>query len=173
MKKFWLLAVLVLAQVVLAFFDFDLAGRAAANTWAFALSILKVLPMILILMGLVDAWVPKSAVEQHMGPGSGPRGVALAILLGTAAAGPLYAAFPVAKAMQEKGARWANVTIFLGTWAAIKIPMVALEAHFVGVSFALVRLGLTVPGVILLGFLLERLLGVGFNQQGERAYERL
>lgn len=167
--KFRLLAVVVLAEVVLAFFHLGLAGRAAVNTWEFLLSIMKVLPMILILMGLVDAWVPKSAVEQHMGPGSGARGVALSILLGTAAAGPLYAAFPIAKAMQEKGARWANVAIFLGTWAAIKIPMVALEAHFVGVSFALVRLGLTVPGVILLGFLLERLLGVGEGP----AYERL
>ncbi len=159
--KFWLLAVVVVAQVGLAFFDPGLAGRVAANTWDFLWSILKVLPMILILMGLFDAWVPRSAVERHIGPGSGARGVALSILLGTAAAGPLYAAFPVAKALQEKGARWANVTIFLGTWAAVKIPMVALEAHFVGVSFAMVRLVLTVPGIIVLGFLLERLLGVG------------
>jgi uncharacterized membrane protein YraQ (UPF0718 family) len=78
---------------------------------------------------------------------------------------PLYAAFPIAKSMQNKGARSANITIFLSTWASVKIPMVAMEAHFVGLNFALLRLGLTIPGAILIGFLLERLHGLNEGAQ--------
>lgn len=160
LMKFRLLALVLLAESVLAFVNPQVAQSAAVNTGEFLLNILTILPMILILMGLFDAWVPRSTVERNVGPGSGVRGVALSILLGTAAAGPLYAAFPIARSMQNKGARSANITIFLGTWAAVKIPMVAMEAHFVGLNFALLRLGLTVPGVILLGFLLERIHGL-------------
>jgi uncharacterized membrane protein YraQ (UPF0718 family) len=159
LRKFRLLALVLLTELVLAFVNPQVARSAAVNTGEFLLNILLILPMILILMGLFDAWVPRSTVERNVGPGSGARGVALSILLGTAAAGPLYAAFPIAKSMQNKGARRANITIFLSTWASVKIPMVAMEAHFVGLNFALLRLGLTVPGVILLGFLLERLHG--------------
>lgn len=156
LKKYRLLALLLLAEVALAFTWPQMARSVAVNTGDFLLTILGILPAILILMGLFDAWVPRSTVERNIGPGSGARGVALSILLGTAAAGPLYAAFPIARSLLEKGARNANVTIFLGIWASVKIPMVAMEAHFVGVQFALLRLVLTVPGVILIGFLIER-----------------
>ena len=84
--------------------------------------------------------------------------MALAILLGTAAAGPLYAAFPVAVSLQKKGARLANIVIFLGTWASIKIPMILLESSFIGLRFSLLRLALTVPGVIAMGVVMERAL---------------
>ena len=157
LKKFRLLALVLLTELVLAFVNPHVARSAAVNTGEFMWNILMVLPMILILMGLFDAWVPRSTVERNVGPGTGLRGVALSILLGTAAAGPLYAAFPLAKSMQDKGAGIANISIFLGTWASVKIPMVAMETHFVGLNFAMLRLGLTVPGVILIGFILERL----------------
>jgi len=160
LKKFRLFALLLIAELVLAFVNPQLARITAVNTGNFLLNIMSILPMILILMGLFDAWVPRSTVERNIGPGSGARGVALSFLLGTAAAGPLYVAFPIAKSMLNKGARSASITIFLSTWATVKIPMVLMEAHFVGLNFALLRLGLTVPGIILLGFLLERLLGL-------------
>ncbi len=38
------------------------------------------------------------------------------------------------------------------------IPMLLLEATYVGTAFALVRLALTIPGVIAIGLLMERLL---------------
>ena len=39
---------------------------------------------------------------------------AAANTLGTAAAGPIYAAFPLGLSLREKGARTANLVIFLG-----------------------------------------------------------
>ena len=114
----------------------------------------------MVLMGLLDVWVPRQMVEAHLGHDAGLRGAGFAILLGTAAAGPLYAAFPIAISLMNKGARVANVVIFLGTWAAIKIPMIIMESSFIGLRFALLRLMFTVPCVLAAGYLIEAILPV-------------
>jgi len=120
-------------------------------------SILAIVPAVLVLIALFDAWVPRAVVERNLGPGSGLRGMALALLLGTAAAGPIYAAFPIGLALRQKGARTANLVIFLGAWASIKLPMLLLESAFLGTRFACLRLALTLPGIIGCGLLMERL----------------
>jgi len=48
-------------------------------------------------------------------------------LMGSAAAGPLYAAFPVAEVMISKGASMFNVMVFLGAWSTTKIPLFMFE----------------------------------------------
>ena len=118
---------------------------------------LGILPAILILLGLLDAWVPKKTVERLLGKDSGISGIGIAILTGTAAAGPLYVAFPVAASLLKKGARISNVAIFLCSWAAIKIPMLMFETKFLGFKFSMLRLVLTIPSAILIGFAMERI----------------
>ena len=137
-----------------------LARAAAAGTLGGLGELLWILPPVLLLIALIDAWVPRRLVEARLGPGSGFQGPLLALLLGTAAAGPIYAAFPVALALRAKGARTANLVIFLGAWAAIKIPMLMLESAYLGPRFALLRLGLTLPGVFAAGFLMEKVVPV-------------
>ena len=117
--------------------------------------VLAIVPSVLILIGLFDAWVPKEAVERGLGPTSGLRGVLLAVLLGTGSAGPLYAAFPIGISLREKGARTANLVIFLGAWATIKVPMLMMESAFLGARFAMLRLAMTLPGIIACGFAME------------------
>ncbi|WP_224961155.1 permease [Geomonas subterranea] len=134
------------------------ARLAALNSTGFLLEVLSIVPPVMVLMGLLDVWVPRRLVEAHLGPDSGPVGAGVAMLLGTAAAGPLYAAFPVAVSLRKKGARLANIVIFLGTWGAIKIPMILMESSFISLRFALLRLSLTVPCILACGYLMERLL---------------
>jgi uncharacterized membrane protein YraQ (UPF0718 family) len=151
------LAVL-LVNLGLAAWQPALARDSTVTSWRFLLEVVSIVPPVMVLMGLLDVWVPRRLVESHLGPASGALGAGLAMLLGTAAAGPLYAAFPVAVSMQRKGARLANVVVFLGTWAAIKIPMIMMESSFVGLRFALLRLALTIPCILATGWLMERLL---------------
>lgn len=133
-------------------------GIAAAKSSAdFLLEIAGILPPVLVLMGLFDAWVPRQMVEAHVGPESGWKGRFLSILLGSFAAGPLFAAFPVALSLRRKGARLANITIFLGAWAAIKVPMILLESSYLGLRFSLLRTGLTIVGILFAGWVVERL----------------
>ncbi len=133
-------------------------ATAGARHWGLSLKeVLAIVPSVLILLALFDAWVPKAVIERNLGAGSGAKGVLLALLLGTGAAGPIYAAFPIALALRAKGARTANLVVFLGAWATIKLPMLMLESAYLGSRFALLRLALTVPAILAMGFLLERL----------------
>jgi hypothetical protein len=59
-----------------------------------------------------------------MGEGSGPKGVALAFLLGSFAAGPLYGAFPFAAVLMKKGASFMNILVI--AWA-IKAALPQIE----------------------------------------------
>ena len=96
---------------------------------------------------------------KYTGKGSGIKGVLIAFLLGSAAGGPLYAAFPFAAVMLKKGSSLMNVLIFIGAWSTTKIPMLAFEAASMGLTFTLIRLGLSLVGIPLIAFLTERSLG--------------
>ena len=119
---------------------------------------LKILPPIFLLLGLLDVWVPREKIMRYLGEKSGATGIALSIFLGAAAAGPLYAAFPVASVMAKKGVRYGNILIFLGAWSTLKIPMFLFEMSSLGVKFALTRWLINIPGIILMAFIIERFL---------------
>ena len=158
LSDYRLLLIVLTANLVLLFCQPATAQLSARNSAGFLLEVLSIVPPVMVLMGLLDVWVPRRLVESHLGPYSGMAGAGVAILLGTAAAGPIYAAFPVAVSLRKKGARLANIVIFLGTWATIKIPMILMESSFIGLRFALLRLLFTVPCILLSGYLMERLL---------------
>jgi uncharacterized membrane protein YraQ (UPF0718 family) len=121
----------------------------------YLLEMLSILPPVLILSGLFDAWVPKQTIERLMGDASGAKGASIAVLLGTAAMGPLYAAFPIGKSLLGKGASLYNVAVFLCVWASIKIPMILFEMKFLGAEFAILRLALTIPAILIISGLLK------------------
>jgi uncharacterized membrane protein YraQ (UPF0718 family) len=78
----------------------------------------------------------------------------LAFLLGSAAAGPLYAAFPVAAVLMKKGVKFPNIMIFIGAWSTTKIPMFLFEFSALGGKFALTRLLVNIPGIVLMAYIL-------------------
>jgi uncharacterized membrane protein YraQ (UPF0718 family) len=92
---------------------------------------------------------------KYMGEGSGLRGAAIAFVLGSAAAGPLYGAFPVSAVLMKKGASFSNVLIFIGAWSTTKIPMLLFEMNALGVRFALSRLLIDIPGIVLIALALK------------------
>ena len=126
-------------------------------TWANFAEMLSVLPPIFVLLGLLDVWVPRETVVKYVGEGSGIKGIALSILMGAAAAGPLYGAFPVAAVMAKKGAKYSNIIVFLGAWSTLKIPMAIFEMSALGARFALTRWLVNVPGIILMALVIDRL----------------
>ncbi|MDT8900328.1 permease [Anaeroselena agilis] len=119
---------------------------------------LSFIPPVFIILGLLDTWVPREQVVSHLGPGTGIKGMALAILLGVANAGPLYAAFPVAAVMLKKGTSLFNVIVFIGAWATLKVPMFLFETQFLGGLFSVTRWICSLTGIILIAFVIDRLL---------------
>ncbi len=156
-SSIWITAVILAIHLAL-WLSFPSLAILSCRQWLVGMGeVLAIVPSVLVLIGLFDAWVPKETVERSLGQRSGIRGVLLAVLLGTGAAGPLYAAFPIGLALREKGARTANLVIFLGAWATIKLPMLMMESAFLGPRFAMLRLALTLPGIIACGFAMELL----------------
>ncbi|MDK2562090.1 permease [Romboutsia sedimentorum] len=113
---------------------------------------IKVIPPIFILLGLLDVWVPKEKMIKYLGEDSGIVGILIALLLGSASAGPLYAAFPIAGTLLKKGASLFNVLIFIGAWSTTKLPMILFEASSLGWKFTLTRLVLDIVVIFTIAF---------------------
>ena len=80
----------------------SLAQETASSLLGQTKTMLLVVPPIFIILGLLDVWVPRETMMRFMGPGSGPKGPLIAFALGSAAAGPLYGAFPIAAGPKKK-----------------------------------------------------------------------
>jgi len=154
----WVLLIVV-ADLLLWIFRPAQAAPVVRNTWDYLVEMVVILIPVAVLIGLFEVWVPKQLIGKYLGRESGWKGIALALLFGTAPAGPLYVAFPIAGMLLQKGASPLNVVVFLNTWAAIKIPQLLVEAKFLGPSFMLIRLALTVPSAILMGWFIQRVTG--------------
>lgn len=161
-KVFLLLLVVNVALLLL----FPVIGMESFRlTWQNLLEMLAILPAIFILLGLLDVWVPRETMIKMMGEGAGARGVALAFLLGSAAAGPLYAAFPIAVVLLQKGARLRNVLVFIGAWSTTKIPMLLFELGSMGWKFTVTRFLVNLLGIGAIAFLTEKFM----NQKEKEA----
>jgi uncharacterized membrane protein YraQ (UPF0718 family) len=119
---------------------------------------LLVIPPVFLILGLLDVWVPRETMVRYMGEKSGLKGVVLAILVGSAAAGPLYGAFPIASVFMRKGVKFTNILIFIGAWSTTKIPMFLFEIESLGAKFAFTRLAVDIPGIIIIAYILARLI---------------
>lgn len=113
------------------------------------------LPFLLIMVGLFDVWVPKEMIEKHIGQDSGVKGILMVVILAMLQAGPLYAAFPVAYILHQKGASIKNIFIYLGAFSSLKIPMLGIEIGYLGLKFTLVRTLVALPLFIAVGYLME------------------
>lgn len=156
LKRYRVFLITLAAMGILILINSQLGLKALSITAYSLKEMLLVIPPIFVLLGLLDVWVPRETMIKYMGEGSGIKGVILSILLGSAAAGPLYGAFPVAAVFMKKGVKFSNILIFIGAWSTTKIPMLLFEMSALGVKFALTRLLIDIPGIILIAFVLSK-----------------
>lgn len=130
----------------------------AIRTIGFSLKeMLLVIPPVFVLLGLLDVWVSREKLIRYMGAGSGIRGTTIAFIMGSVAAGPLYAAFPVALVLVRKGCSLFNMMVFIGAWSTTKVPMFLFEYSALGAGFALTRLAANVPAILLISLVISRI----------------
>lgn len=156
LRKNKILSFSLIVYVIMFAVSPDKGSKSLYNTAYYIKEMMTVLPLVFILTSLLEAWVPKEVIISSFGENSGAKGILYSFILGSFSAGPIYAAFPVCKMLLKKGAGVMNVVIILSAWAVIKVPMLANEAKFLGVSFMAVRWALTVVSIIILGFIVSR-----------------
>ena len=143
-------------MTLLIFFNYSLGLKVLKITGYSLKEMLLVMPPIFILLGLLDIWIPKETMVKHLGEGSGLKGILLSFLLGSAASGPLYGAFPVAAVLMKKGAKFSNILVFIGAWSTTKIPMFLFEVASLGSAFAVTRLLADIVVIIIIASTLAR-----------------
>lgn len=155
-KKYLIFIMSSLVIGLLFFLNRDI-GLKAVDTVLFSFKeMMMVLPPIFILLGLLDTWVPKDTMVKFMGEDSGITGVLLSFFLGSAAAGPLYGAFPVAAVFMRKGVKFTNILIFIGAWSTTKLPMILFEVASMGSKFALTRFLVNIPGILFIAYVVNK-----------------
>ncbi len=164
--KFFLIFLVINTLVVILYPD--IGFNSILVTRNNILEMFSVIPPIFILIGLFDVWIDREVLIKYMGKGSGAVGVLIALFIGSAAAGPLYAAFPVAGILMKKGCKLSNVFIMLGAWSTTKIPLLLFEVSSMGVKFTLIRLGIDLIGIIAIGILIEKTLN---KNEKDKIYE--
>lgn len=159
MKRIKKYAIFIIASLLIALtflWNRDI-GLKAIDTVKFSFKeMIMVLPPIFVLLGLLDVWVPKDTMVRFMGEGSGFIGILLSFILGSAAAGPLYGAFPVAAVFMKKGVKFSNILIFLGAWSTTKLPMILFEFASMGSKFAITRFLINIPGILLIAYIVNK-----------------
>jgi uncharacterized membrane protein YraQ (UPF0718 family) len=139
-------------------FSSSIGGRAFNIAGSSFRQMFSVLPPIMILLGLMDVWIPREKMMKFMGPGSGIAGIVLSIVLGSLAAGPMYAAFPFTAVLLKKGVKFSNIIIFMSAWCVTKIPTFLFELAALGARFTFTRLLINLPGMIIMGWMIEAML---------------
>ncbi|MGE5630733.1 MAG: permease [Caulobacteraceae bacterium] len=167
-KRYGFFLVLAAINIGLILVYPDVGRKSLKITWNNTSEMLTVIPPIFILLGLLDVWVDREVMIRLMGEKSGFVGVIIAFILGSAAAGPLYAAFPIAGVLLKKGSKFSNVLIFIGSWSTTKIPMLLFEASSMGWRFMLARFIIDLPGIAFIAYVIEKLLN---NNEKQYIYD--
>ena len=154
--KFFMITLIILTA--LFFVNHEMGMKAVGITAYSMKEMALVIPPVFILLGLLDNWIPKETMVKYMGEDSGIKGVILALFIGSAAAGPLYGAFPVAAVFMKKGVKFSNIIVFLGAWSTTKIPMFLFEMASLGSKFAFSRLVIDIFGIIIMSKMISGLI---------------
>jgi len=157
-KRLYLFLFFVLLIVVIVSLIYPAKGeKFLPIVFRYGWQIFLIMPPILILVGLMQVWVPKEWIQKFIGSQSGVKGKIFCILFGTLPTGPMYIFLPLASGLLKKGASVSNILILLGIMSSEKIPQMLVEINFLGLRFAVVRFVLTVTAVIIMGEIIEKL----------------
>jgi uncharacterized membrane protein YraQ (UPF0718 family) len=156
LKRYRFFLVLLIVDLVLAAWIPDIGFRSIYISLNNLAEMLIVVPPIFLLLGLFDVWIKRETMIRLIGEESGLMGIIVAYLLGSFAAGPLYAAFPVAGALMKKGSRFSNILIFIGAWSTTKIPLLMFEASAMGWKFMALRFLMDIPVIYFIAFIIQK-----------------
>lgn len=98
--KYFLIFSFVL--ILVSIYNNEFGVYAFKNIKSSLIQMLCVLPPVMILLGLMDEWIPREYFMKYMGDGSKILGILLSFIFAFFAAGPMYAGFPFAAVLLKK-----------------------------------------------------------------------
>ena len=157
-KKYSFFLMVFLMTIAITLINKEAGFKSFGIAFSSFKQMVSVVPPIMLMLGLMDVWVPRETMMKYMGDNSGITGIILAILIGSVAAGPMYAAFPFTTVLLRKGVKFSNIIIFMNAWCVTKISTLVFEFTALGFEFTFARFLINLPGVIIMGYLVEALI---------------
>ncbi|MBD7911488.1 permease [Clostridium cibarium] len=156
LKRYKYVIVCIMILLIMYLINHEVGILAIKGTLNNVWELIKLVPPVFVLLGLMDIWIPRERMMKFLGEESGVKGGIVAFLIGSFAAGPIYAAFPVAAMFLRKGASIKNVMIFTGAWASTKVPMLLIEISSLGIKFTLIRLTVEIISIIIIAYIINK-----------------
>jgi len=156
-KKYRLQIITLILYLATLAFSKEILINSLKTTVGYLKEMVQILPAVFVISGLITVWVPREVITKNFGKESGIKGRLLSILIGSVSAGPIYAAFPVTFSLLSKGASISNMVIIISAWAVVKVPMLIVETKFLGFDFMALRTLLTVPAILVIGYITGKL----------------
>jgi len=69
----------------------------------------------------------------------------------------------------KKFLKFSNILIFIGAWSTTKIPMFIFEMSALGSKFAVTRLIIDIPGIIIIAYILQAVIS---KDEVKKIYEK-
>lgn len=133
----------------------DIGSNILNDTISSIIQMISILPAVMIILALLDIWIPREYFIKYMGCESGIIGIALSFLIAFFAAGPMYAAFPFVGVLMKKGVKLSNIIIFLNAWCVTKLSTLLFEVSALGYEFTILRFIINIPAIIIMGWLVD------------------
>lgn len=126
---------------------------------------LEILPMLFfafIFAGLVQALIPKEAINRWIGKGSGFRGIFIGCLAGGLVPGGPYTSFPIVAGLLKTGASVGTIVAFISAWSLWAVSRLPIEIGILGWKITFVRLVSTFIFPPLAGIIAQLIFGKWF-----------
>lgn len=105
-------------------------------------SFFNILPQflaILIIVGIILAFLSPQSLQNIIGSKSGLRGMVLASLLGSVTIIPVFVVLPIAAELLKNGAGLMQVAVFICTLTTVGFATMPLETKYFGLKVTLLR----------------------------------
>lgn len=106
------------------------------------------------LVGLLDVFVPPAFIERVLGSHGGVMSLLAGSALGSVAAGPPVAAYPIAASLLKSGAWAPAVAAFIVSWTLVGFVSLPFESRTFGPRFAIARNGVSFVFAMIIGLLM-------------------
>lgn len=113
---------------------------------------IEIIIAVFIVIGLIQVWIGTEVLSKIFGKEAGWKGLILASIIPMFLGGSLFTMFPLLKILRDKGASTGCILAFIVAWGG-KLPLLPLEAEFLGWKFTVLRTVLLVPFAIVMGLL--------------------
>lgn len=130
------------------------AGKAGKSALKSLKGVAVTFAAVFGLVGLLDVFVPPALIERALGSQGGVMSLLAGGALGSIAAGPPVAAYPIAASLLKNGAWAPAVAAFIVSWTLVGFVSLPFESKTFGTRFAVARNGLSFVFAMVIGLMM-------------------